>query len=188
MDRNAFLNSFHPITTEEYEALQGNLQSLTVKKGEVIIRAGQVQKQLYFIKSGVQMCHYENDGKSHLIAFTYSPNLCALPDSFYQQKPSKYYYTSITESEIDSLDYADLQKLFDDYPNIDRLFRKINERLISGMLNLHLEFRSMSIEERFTAFCRRSPHLLQQVPHKYIASYLGIDATNFSKLFNKVKI
>jgi hypothetical protein len=26
------------------------------------------------------------------------------------------------------------------------------------------------------------------VPHKYIASYLGIDATNFSKLYNRVKI
>jgi hypothetical protein len=43
------------------------------------------------------------------------------------------------------------------------------------------------MEERYKAFCRRSAHLLQRVPHKYIASYLGIDATNFSKLYNTVR-
>jgi hypothetical protein len=35
---------------------------------------------------------------------------------------------------------------------------------------------------------QRSPHILQLVPHKYLANYLGIDATNFSKLLNRVRI
>ena len=134
------------------------------------------------------MCHFEKEAKTHVIAFTYPPNLCALPESFSQQKPSKYYYSAVTDSEIQYLTFDALQSLYKRFQNIETLFRKINEKLLVGMLNLHLEFRSMSIEERFTSFCRRSPHLLQQVPHKYIASYLGIDATNFSKLFNKVKI
>lgn len=188
MDRQHFINSFHPISTEEYNALESRLQTSKYKKGENIISPGQIQRHLYFVKEGVQMCHFEKDAKTHVIAFTYPPNLCALPESFSQQKPSKYYYTSITDSEIQYLAFDDLQELFKAYHNIDTLFRKINEKLLVGMLNLHLEFRSMSIEERFIAFCKRSPHLLQQVSHKYIASYLGIDATNFSKLFNKVKI
>jgi hypothetical protein len=68
------------------------------------------------------------------------------------------------------------------------LFRKINEKLLSGFLNQHIELRTLTMAERFKIFCARSPHLLQQVPHKYIASYLDIDATNFSKLSNKIKI
>lgn len=187
-DRHTFLNSFHPITGEEFEAIESRLQTSNFKKGEHIITPGQIQRHLYFVQSGVQMCCFEKDAKMHVIAFTYPPNLCALPESFSQQKPSKYYYTSITDSEIQYLRFDDLQHLYKERPNIDTLFRKINENLLVGMLSLHLEFRSMSIEERFTTFCRRSPHLLRQVPHKYIASYLGIDATNFSKLFNKVKI
>jgi hypothetical protein len=35
---------------------------------------------------------------------------------------------------------------------------------------------------------QRSPHILNLVPHKYLASYLGMDATNFSKLLGSVKI
>ena len=187
MDRLTFLNSLHPITDEEYAELQKNLRSLTFCKGEHVIVPGQIQRHLYFVQSGVQMCHFEKDAKTHVIAFTYSPNLCAIPESFWQQKPSKYYYTCITDSQLQYLTFEDLQKLYEKYQNIETLFRKINERLLTGMLNLHLEFRSLNIEERFTTFCRRSPHLLHQVPHKYIASYLGIDATNFSKLFNNVK-
>ena len=187
-DRYTFLRSFHPVTSEEFEALESKLQTSSFKKGEQIITPGQIQRHLYFVKSGVQMCHFEKDAKTHVIAFTYPPNLCALPESFSQQKPSKYHYTSITDSEIQYLTFDDLQHLYKEFPNIETLFRKINEKLLIGVLNLHLEFRSMSIEERFKTFCGRSSHLLQQVPHKYIASYLGIDATNFSKLFNSIKI
>lgn len=134
------------------------------------------------------MLNLDRNGKIHIIAFTYHPNLCAIPESFSEQKPSKYKFTCVTDSEVDYLSFADMQNLFVKYQNIETLFRKINEKLLTGLLNLHIELRSLSIEERFTIFCRRSPHLIQQVPHKYIASYLGIDATNFSKLFNSVKI
>mgnify|MGYP000973064909 CR=1 FL=1 len=188
MDSHSFLNTFHTISQKEFEALQAKLHSRTYKKNERLVTTGQVQKYLFFIKSGVQMCHFEQDVKTHVFAFTYPPNLCAIPNSFSEQIPSKYCFTSITESVVDCLSFEDLQLLYSQFPNIETLFRKINEKLLAGILNLHIEFRTMSIEERFTVFCRRSPHLLQQIPHKYIAYYLGIDATNFSKLFNSIRI
>jgi CRP-like cAMP-binding protein len=187
MDRYKFLCAIHPIDTNEYEALLSNLYLKKFKKGEHIISPGQVQRHIYFIKAGIQMCHFNPEDKSHVIAFTYPPNLCALPESFSEQKPSKYYFTCITDSEIEALAYADLQRIYEKHKNVETLFRKINDKLLAGVLDHHLEFRTMSIEERFTALCRRSPHIIRQVPHKYIASYLGIDPTNFSKLFNTVK-
>jgi CRP-like cAMP-binding protein len=188
MDRFDFLSSIHPISSDEYQQVVARLHTRSFKKGESLITAGQVQRQIYFIQSGVQMFHVDKDGKSHVIAFTYYPNLCAIPESFTNQEPSKYNFTCLTDSDINYISFDDMQDIFKRYQNIETLFRKINERLLSGMLNLHVEFRTMSIEERFRAFCRRSSHLLKLVPHKYIASYLGIDATNFSKLFNTVKI
>jgi CRP-like cAMP-binding protein len=187
MDRFNFLSAIHPISTKEYDELLSKLHSRSFKKGESIINAGQIQRQIYFIQSGVQMFHADSDGKSHVIAFTYYPNLCSIPESFSNQQHSKYSLTCVTDSEIDYISFNDMQDLFKKFQNIETLFRKINERLLSGILNLHIEFRTMSIEERFRTFCRRSPQLLQLVPHKYIA-YLGIDATNFSKLFNTVKL
>lgn len=133
------------------------------------------------------MSFFETEKKTHVIAFTYPPNICAIPESFSFQKPSTYYLTCLTDSEMDAIRYADLQRVFDRSQRVERLFRRMTEAVLAGMINRHTELHSLSMEERYRAFCQRSSHLLQSVPHKYIASYLGIDPTNFSKLFNRVK-
>lgn len=187
MQRYNYLNLFHNITSEEYQLLAKYFRTKRFKKGEHIIVPGEIQRELYFVKSGVQMLFFETEKKINVLAFTYPPSFCAIPESFLPQQPSQKYLTCLTDSEMDYLYFDDLQKIFDQSQQIERLFRKMIESILSGLIKRHIELHTKTIEERFTSFCQRSPHLLQLVPHKYIASYLGIHATNFSKLFNKVK-
>lgn len=187
MEQYEYFRLFHHISVEDYNLLTKKLKTKTFKKGEFITIAGQTQQELYFVKKGVQMSYFDTDIKTHVIAFTYPPNLCAIPESFSFQSPSKYFLTCLSDSELDYITFDELQKLFDQSQQIERLFRRMTEAVLAGILNRHLELHSMTIEERYKTFCQRSAHLLQLVPHKYIASYLGIDPTNFSKLFNTVK-
>lgn len=161
MDRYEFLKQFHDISKTEYDLLNSKLKTKAFKKGELITVPRQVQKELYFVKSGVQLSYFESENKTHV--------------------------SCLTDNEMDYLTFDMLQELFEQSPAIERLFRKITEATLAGMIDRHVELHSMSIEERFKTFCNRSPHLLQIVPHKYLASYLAIDASNFSKLFNRVK-
>lgn len=186
MDHLAFLRHFHPITDTDYALLAERMKPKPYKKGTMIVEPGQVQKDLLFVKSGIQMSYFEADRKDHVIAFTYPPSLCAIPESFSFQQPSPYFLKCLTDSDFDALPYKALQEVFDQSHTVERLFRKLAETILAGFIGRHVELHSLSIEERYKTFCRRSPHLLQMVPHKYIASYLGIDSTNFSKLFNSV--
>lgn len=187
MERLEYLRLFHNIDRADYDLLNSVLKPKSFKKGDFLILPGQIQRELYFVKSGVQMSFFNTDNKTHVVAFTYSPNLCAIPESFSFQAPSKYFLTCLTDSELDFITFEELQKLFDQSQQIERLFRRITEFILAGVINRHIELQSMTIEERYKSFCQRSAHLLQLVPHKYIASYLGIDPTNFSKLFNNIK-
>jgi len=187
MDRHEYFNQFHDIGAADYDLLAGKLRTKTYKKGSFITVPGQVQRELYLVKTGVQMSYFTTEKKTHVIAFTYFPNLCAIPDSFSFQTPSTYFLTCLNDSELDYITFIDLQKMFDQSQQIERLFRKVTEAVLAGMISRHIELHSMTMEERYKSFCQRSSHLLQLVPHKYIASYLGIDPTNFSKLFNSVK-
>lgn len=187
MERHEYFKLFHNISTDDYNLLADKLKTKTFKKGDFITVPEQIQKELYFVKSGVQMSYFDTDNKTHVIAFTYPPNLCAIPESFSLQIPSKYFLTCLTDSELNYITFDELQKLFDKSQQVERLFRRMTEFVLAGMINRHIELHSMTIEERYKIFCQRSPNLLQLVPHKYIASYLGIDPTNFSKLFNSVK-
>lgn len=183
-----FLNLFHPLTNADFELLTKDLPTRKAAKGEWLVTPGQIQRELYFVQKGVQMSYYESDDKLHVIAFTYPPNLCAIPDSFLFQRESKFYLKCLSESEFLVLTYDRLQIIFNQSRNLETFFRRANEGLLAATIDRHLEFHTLTIEERYRIFCQRSAHLLQIVPHKYIASYLGIDPTNFSKLFNTIKI
>lgn len=183
-----YLQLFHSISPSDFNLLIADFKHKKFDKGEYITEQGQVQKHLYFITKGVQMSFLDSDNRMHVIAFTYPPNLCAIPESFMLQQPAPYALKCLTETEANYISYDNLQELFDRSQNIERLFRKMTEAILAGMINRHMELHSLSIEERFKTFVRRSPQLLHLIPHKYIASYLGIDATNFSKLYNTIKI
>jgi len=183
-----YFRLFHAISKADYELLISQLQTKTYRKNDLLIVPGQTQKELYFVKSGIQMSYFPAEKKPEVIAFTYPPNICAIPESFSFQVPSKCYLTCLTDSELDYITFNDLQKLFDQSQQIERLFRKMTEAVLAGIINRHHELQALTIEERYKAFCQRSAHLLHLVNHKYIASYLGISPTNFSKLFNTVKI
>lgn len=186
MELYEYLNFFHAISTQDYDLLADKLRTKFFCKGELIVIPGQVQKELYFVKTGVQMSYFDTGDKIHVIAFTYAPNLCAIPQSFSFQEPSDYFLTALKDSEVYYISFDELQQLFNQSQQLERLFRKMTEFVLKGMINRHTELHSLSIEARYKAFCKRSPHLLQLVPHKYIASYLSIDPTNFSKMFNRV--
>lgn len=183
-----YFNVFHPIAEADYRLLTSHFKPRSFKKGDLLTVPGQVQKELFFVKSGVQMSYFDAEEKVHVIAFTYAPNPCAIPESFSFQAPSRYFLSCLSDSEMDAISFETLQNIFDQSQALERLFRRMTEAILAGMINRHIELHSMTIEERYRAFCQRSPHLLQLVPHKYIASYLSIDPSNFSKLFNSVKI
>src|SRR5690349_24530929 len=81
MDQLTYFRLFHNIPDRDYQLLQQCLNSRSFKKGEFITTPGQIQKELLFCETGVQMSYFETEEKTHVIAFTYPPNPCAIPES-----------------------------------------------------------------------------------------------------------
>lgn len=160
----------------------------TFPKKTIITAEGETQKDIYFVLEGIQKSYFLNDGKEHVIAFTYSPSLSGIPESFFTQTPSKYYLESISDTKVLKISYAKHTQLLNKYRPIETLFRMATENILFGLVHRHHELMAYDIETRFKNFLQRSPHLLNQVPHKDLASYLRINASNFSKLLGKVKI
>jgi CRP-like cAMP-binding protein len=188
MDYKHFFQLFYPIEQNDWDAFQARCVLKTFEKGDLLLQAGKTQKELYLVEEGVQMSYFDNGDKRQVMAFTYSPSLCAVPESFLMQKPSNYFLEALSYSRLQAISYAHLQGLFETSPIWERVFRKMTEHILAGLIQRHLELQIMTIEERFKQFAHRSSHLFQLVPHKYIANYLGINPTNFSKLYNKIKI
>jgi len=104
------------------------------------------------------------------------------------QQPSKYYYETLTPSKFLRAPFEELFRLMEEHAAIEKLVRKGVTVSLSGVMDRLVELQCYSSEERFRKLLQRSPHILQLIPHKYLANYIGIDATNFSKLINRVRI
>ncbi len=159
-----------------------------VPKKTVMTAPGETERYWYYVLEGIQKSYYLNEDKQHVIAFTYPPSFSGIPESVLTQSPSKYYLETITNSKFLRIPYEKHVQLMEEHREIETLFRKATEFFLVGMLERYYELMAFDIESRFKAFVTRSPHLLNMVSQKDLASYLRIDPTNFSKLVNSLHI
>lgn len=182
------VNAVHPLPEADWEAFASGWTPLNVKRKEIITAAGQTEKYLYIVLSGVQRVVYYDDDKEATLIFSYPPSFGGVLDSLMLRQPSRYYYEALTPSSLLKMSWETLHALMTSSADIELLVRKGISVAMSGLLERLVEQQCFSSEEKFRKLLQRSPHILQLVPHKYLANYLGIDATNFSKLMNRVRI
>lgn len=183
-----FLQHIHPVADEILEAYIAHWKELKVPKKTIMTSEGETERNLYFVQEGIQKSYYIHQGREHVIAFTYPPSFSGIPESFLTQTPSGYFLETITDSRFLYLPYELHQELMAMYRPVETLFRKATEQLLAGLIKRHYELMALDMESRFRTFAKRSPHLLNMVSQKDLASYLRMDPTNLSKLLGKVAI
>ena len=184
-----FVQQIHPLSEAELERFTANWQPLTVKRKTILTAAGETERYVYFVLEGLQRAFYVGDGnKEATIVFTYPPSFSGVADSFLTQTPSLYFLETLTASRFLRISYDEIDQLMKTSPAIQQFLFKATAFALKGALHRHVELQCFTNEEKFRTLLQRSPHILNLVPHKYLASYLGMDATNFSKLLGSVKI
>ena len=185
-----FINALHPLKDEEMQRFLAAWQPVACKRKTILTAAGETERHLYFVIEGVQRAFFigNNDRQEATIVFTYPPSFSGVADSFLTQTPSKYFLETLTSSNFLRSTHKQIDHLMNEYPAIQRMVLQLSAFALKGVLERQIELQCFSAEEKFKTLLTRSPHLLQMIPHKYLASYLGIDATTFSKLLGSVRL
>ncbi len=185
----AFTDAILPLPEREWEAFVTIWQPFSCKRKTVLTAAGDTERHLYFVIDGVQRSYYvEDSGKETTIVFTYPPSFSGVADSFLTQTPSLYFFETLTASTFLRTTYTQFSALMQQYPLIQSMVLKATALALKGVLQRQIDIQCYTAEEKFKALLKRSPHLLQIIPHKYLAQYVGMDAATFSKLLNSVPI
>ncbi|HEX8376533.1 MAG TPA: Crp/Fnr family transcriptional regulator [Pedobacter sp.] len=185
----AVLTAIEPLNEPEWEAFSAIWTPFSAKRKEVISRAGETEKYLYFVLEGVQRIFYfDAEGREATLVFMYPPSFGGVFHSFLLQEPSRQSFETLTPSYFLRASFPDFDRVVKMYPALQALILKGVSQALSGVLDRLAELQSFTSEEKFKTLLSRSPHILHLVPHKYLANYIGIDATNFSKLINRIKI
>jgi len=178
----AYLERQAHLTEEEYALLETLFLPTTFKKGEFLLREGEIAKSGVFVTSGCLRSYTVDDkGKEHILQFSpedwWSGNL----DSYRNGTPSAYFIDAIEDTEVLLQDAAAFQKCME-IPafaagflgGIQKSAIAKDRRIITSLSN--------TAEERYCGFLQKYPTIVQRVPQHMIASYLGISPETLSRI------
>jgi len=177
-----YFSKFNPLSKEAEKAIAEMCGIVTIKKNKDLQTIGHTCKTIYFIKKGVARIYYFKDGIDITERFFFENNIIARVESLFTGKPSRKAIQILEDAEIIAINSTQLFKLYDTYPEIERLFRKIFESAYVETVNRIEGIQFHSAEERYNALLTEAPDVLMRVPLKHVASYLGITPETLSRL------
>ena len=178
-----------PLAGPEWDDFAAIWQPFEAKRKVILTAEGDTEKYVYFVLEGVQRAYaVGDDGRESTLVFTYPYSFSGVADSFLLQQPSRYFFETLTPSAFLRSTFRQLDEVMLRHHAVERMLRLAVSHTLAGVLVRQIELQSFTAEQRFRSLMKRSPHILQLVPHKYLASYLGMDATNFSKFLGNIRL
>jgi len=183
-----FLNKFIPLSLDEYnELIVPCIIKRHFDKKSIITSAGEVENYMNFIDSGLVRKYYKKTNEEVNTQISYEGHIIHSQESFHSRTPSEYSIETIEPTELTSITYECLEKMYSASEKMQRLGRLV----ITATMVLKDKWQSqlvkLSPRERFISFVTRHPELMQRVPQKYLASYLNIKPETFSRFKHMVK-
>jgi CRP-like cAMP-binding protein len=177
-----YFSRFNSLSADAEHAIARVVKLIRVKKGQELQKIGHTCKTIYFINEGIARIYYFKDGTDVTESFAFENNIVARVESLFSGKPSRKAIQILEDAEIVALDANTLFRLYDSFPDIERLFRKIFESSYVETVNRIEGIQFHTAEERYNALLHDSPDIIRRVPLKYVASYLGITQVSLSRI------
>ena len=171
------------LTSDEETLFLSKTETKFVKAKTILLSSGDIAKHTYFVNSGILRSFNINDNIiEHVLHFACEGWWIGDMYSYISEKPGNLFIEVLEDAEIVSISKENLQQLYHEIPKLERFFRILAENSLVSHQERLMDNLSLTAEERFEKFCIKYPTLIQKVPQKQIASYIGVTPEFLSKL------
>lgn len=179
---------FH-LTKEESESLPEYFQLESFPKNEYLLRQGKVCRKLAFISEGIlRYCMFRDDGSDVTCFFMCEKDFVGDPESFFSQKPSDKNIQALTDCQLITVSYENMQKFFHHHPRGKETIAAIDHYVMTKMLYQRTFLLNLDASVRYHEFTREYSTVLQRIPLSYIANFLGITQQSLSRLRKQMPV
>ncbi|MCE3227156.1 MAG: cyclic nucleotide-binding protein [Bacteroidetes bacterium] len=187
IDFKSVIRNLGSISEPVWEDSQHYFKPVSLEKGEVFLKAGEICTKAAFISSGILRTFYYNEKDEEITyCFCEAGKFSTAFQSFIEQTPSKLSIQALVPSELFVIEYADLQTLYQNFPEWQQTGRILVER---EFLQLEKYASSLNLEtakEKYLRLAEQQPLVIQFAPVQYIASYLGVSRETLSRIRSQI--
>ena len=177
------INSHVSLTEKECDFFLSKTSTKKIKAKTALLSAGEIANCTYFVNSGIIRSFNINDNIiEHVLHFACEGWWIGDMYSYISEKPGNLFIEVIEDAEVVIITKENHQILYNEIPKLERFFRILAENSLVAHQERLMDNLSLTAEERFEKFCSKYPTLIQKVPQKQIASYIGVTPEFFSKM------
>ncbi len=181
----AVVNSFTELSNESWEILSGCISAHTYKKGEILLKEGEVCQAIYFIATGYCQSSFNQDGKTVNTAFFFENDFATNIKSLINGTSSDYEIRACESVQVFKLDRLSLLSAYKKSGEIESFGRRLLEMMVSRQeAELH-DLKLLTPQQRYEKLILTQPELLQRVSLTRLSSYLGVSRETLSRIRGK---
>ncbi len=176
-----YLSSFTHLSDAYINDIKENLSTRQIAKDTVYCEKNTHAKKIGFLSKGI-MRIYDIDlsGQEWNKVILSPPSLVIGNPNF--EKKSIHFVETVTACEIIELPISSLSLALKKYPEAKEIQTKILLHLFEKKSEREYDFLTLSAKERYLKFLKTHSPIIDQLPQFHIASYLGITATQLSRI------
>ncbi|BAV07242.1 cAMP-binding domain of CRP or a regulatory subunit of cAMP-dependent protein kinases [Filimonas lacunae] len=189
MDRlRQHIEQITPLTNEEFEYVKTFFSLKKVRKNQYLVHEGDEVKYEYLVLSGIYKVFYvDEQGKESIVQFAQENWWMSDYYAFFKQKNAGMFIECMEAGEVLCSTLEAREKLSADLHKMEHFFRV---KLTNGYVALQQRVKlllSSTPQQRYEAFSHLYPDLIQRIPKKFIAEYLGVSRETLSRLYSASK-
>ena len=181
-----FIDTISPMNDSDWNFFSSKLRKVKFDKNQIILKIGKTEHNLSFISKGTVRLCIPKEESDLTFGFLFENEFVTAYDSFLTQTPSEYQIETLTETILWQISNKDLQEVYKRSDNGNIIGRKMAENMFLIKSKRELSLLSKTAEERYLDLFADRPKLLQQIPLKYIASYIGVTPQALSRIRKRI--
>lgn len=173
---------YSTMTHDELDALESILVPMKFAKGEMILKEGEVCRNIYFIEHGLIRQFYYKNGKEVTEHLGEDHTIFMCIESLFKEEPTRLQVEALEPTLVYAMPKQDLEVVALHHVNIQMMYRKIlEESLIISQIHADL-VRFESAQSRYKKMCKLNPQVVLRAPLVYIANYLQMTPETLSRV------
>ena len=157
-------------------------ETIWLERNEYLTVNGKKDTNLYFIVEGSLRIFVLDELEEHTIRLAYKDNLITALDAFISEQPSELYIQAIKKSQLLRVSKKNFLEFINSSLENTKLWMEILSHMVIQQMERERDILTSSPVERYKRVLKRSPHLFQEIPNKYIASYLRMTPETLSRI------
>jgi CRP-like cAMP-binding protein len=178
-----FQGIFPALHQQDIDALLAITKIKTIEKDAFFIKAGEYKPVIAIVLKGIIRAYYITDTGQEMTPFFWDENLVTGSwETLYLKQPSALNYEAIETTSLAIVDFIAFKQLAVQTPTLQKVYIEMVEIILTNTLLHQQSYINEKPEKRYELFKQQSPHLLQRISQKHMASHLGITPISFSRM------